>query len=598
MKNLTQEWKDIDWESYQKYVFTLQCKIIDASKKGYKITMRRLEKRLLNSRRAKRWSVRLVAQKSKGRKTAGPDGVSADNLTLAKLNNMADQLTPQHQPSPVKRIEIDKPNSTAKRGLGIPNMSDRAHQAHLLMALAPEWEPRFSDRQYGFRKGRSAQDAIAYIRQCVRASSKFVLDADIEKCFDRIDHEALLSYIDTFPEMEKALRRILKTGALHKGQFIPGKKGTPQGGVISPLLANIVMSGLKEYIEREFKEQRRSIGVKSPKAPYLCLYADDLVILHDELVVIEWVQTIVSDYLARFGLNLNLKKTRICHTLNKHSDEDPGFDFLGFHIRQHRVGKYSPQPFGKSITTLITPSKDAQKRFRTKASEIIKGCKLSGKHRESRRNKTRKGKTDPATLMIISLNRLITGWANYYRYQNASKAFSQLDSYVHERLWAWAIRQFPKKNRQWIIDRIFSGVETDRKGQPLKRLNGELRERKWAFMSPFVCKDNPHKTVKKLTDHTSRKHQLVIGGKSYFDRDWAYWATRQGDYPLINSSIATCMKRQGGKCYSCERKINSDQRVVIHTRRDASRKNVLSHHSCNTTLNQNSKGSICINNAP
>jgi RNA-directed DNA polymerase len=603
MKKLNKVWGDIDWARAEKIVFKLQCKIYFAFKNGNDADGVRLQKRLLKSRHAKCLAVHLAAEVSNGRHSAGPDGVCSGErtakkgkgklkkLTVSMLKNMADDLSLQHSPSPVKRIEIDKLGSTEKRGIGIPNIEDRAHQALINIALLPEWEAKFFPQQVGFRKGRWQHDAITYVRRSIQAAPKFVLDCDIEKFFDRIDHEALMRAIGTFPEMEKAIRRIIKTGAIYKGVFIPGEKGTPQGGVISPLLANIVMSGLAAYMRDAFKKQRRTIGAKSYKAPYLSVYADDLVVMHDELVVIEWAQGVVSEYIAGFGLNLSLKKTRICHTMNKCGDEAPGFNYLGVNIRQFAVGKYSPAPYGKNVATVIKPSEEAKKRFRHKVSEIIKGNKLSRKKREARRHKTRRGQTDPVTVMINKLNRYTTGWANYYRYHNSKETFSSLDNYIYQRLRAWAIRQFPGKKIEWVNDRMFSGVELDRKGQPLRRLDGELRERKWAFNSPFICKEKPHKTVKKVADTPIKRHMLVRGEKSVFDRDWAYWATRQGRYPLLPQSIAKLMKEQGRKCYACKVIINTGDRLsIVSMQREPPRKRVLTHEACKGTHPSLSKG--------
>jgi len=603
MKKLNTVWKGIDWMRIEKIVFKLQYKINLAFKEKRYVDGVRLQKRMLKSHHAKCLAVHLVAEVSKGRHTAGPDGVCSGKktpkkdrrklkkLTKSILKKMVNDLSLQHSPSPVKRIEIDKPGSTEKRGLGIPNIEDRVHQALVNLALYPEWEAKFSPHQYGFRKGRSTHDAIVYLRRCINRQPKFVAECDIEKFFDLIDHEALIKMMATFPEMEKAIRRILKSGALQGTLFIPGEKGTPQGGVISPILANIVMAVLEAYIKSEFKQQRQVIGTKSYTPPHVIIYADDLVILHKELAVVQWAQEAVSKYIASFGLNLNLNKTRVCHTLNAFGDQSPGVNFLGVTIRQYVVGKYSPKPFGMSIHTSIKPSKEAKKRFRQKVSEIIKKTILSGKRSEARRNEARQRNTEEVTDMIQQLNWLITGWANYYRYYNSKEVFADLDHYIHERLWAWAIRQFPKKNREWIIDHMFSGVESDGKGQPLKRLDGELRERKWAFMSPFVCKEKSHKTVKKLADTQIKRHTLVIGEKSIFDRDWAYWATRQGRHPLIPKSIAKLMKGQGGKCYSCKGAIKIGDRITVNANcKRVKPAKVLLHDECMSAHSSLSEG--------
>ena len=232
--------------------------------------------------------------------------------------------------------------------------------------LEPEWEARFEPNSYGFRPGRSCHDAIAAIHQALVQKPKYVLDADISKCFDRINHEALLIKLNTFPTIRRQVRAWLQAGVMDNGQLFPTSEGTPQGGVISPLLANIALHGMELRIKEFAKtlDMKKSTGkgqlswqVKT-QGLSLIRYADDFVILHEDITVIKRCQGIISEWLKDMGLELKPSKTMVTHTLNECGGEKPGFNFLGFFIRQWRVGKYHSK---QGFKTIIIPSKEKQK---------------------------------------------------------------------------------------------------------------------------------------------------------------------------------------------------------------------------------------------
>src|SRR5690606_33493924 len=301
-------------------------------------------------------------QDNRGKNTAGIDGVK--RLTPEQRLHLAQTLRLTQKARPVRRGRIPKPGKTEKRPLGIPTMRDRAKQALAKLALEPEWEARFEPNSYGFRPGRSAHDAIEAIFQSICLKAKYVLDADIAQCFDRIRHEALLDKLQTFPLMRRAVRAWLKAGVMEGERLFPTPEGSPQGGVISPLLANIALHGLETAVNDAHPQAR------------LIRYADDLVVLHKDLETIEQAQETVSAWLAQMGLELKPSKTRITHTLHQH-EGNIGFDFLGFHVRQYKVGKnrsgrtgYPPNlPLG--FKTLIKPSKKATERHYQKVKGII-----------------------------------------------------------------------------------------------------------------------------------------------------------------------------------------------------------------------------------
>ena len=242
-------------------------------------------------------------------------------------------------------------------------MYDRAVQALVKLALEPEWEALFEANSFGFRPGRRPHDAIQAIFDAIRQKAKYVLDADIAKCFDRIDHKALLEKLNTSPTIRRQIRAWLKAGVMDAKELFPTSEGTPQGGVISPLLANIALHGMENRVKLAFpKIDRKVKGVRMQiYPPILIRYADDFVILHEDITVVQRCQQIIAEWLKDMGLELKPSKTRLAHTLNKYEEQQPGFDFLGFTIRQFPAGKYQSGQNSKGtplgFKTLIKPSK-------------------------------------------------------------------------------------------------------------------------------------------------------------------------------------------------------------------------------------------------
>jgi RNA-directed DNA polymerase len=251
---------------------------------------------------AKCLSVRRVTQDNQGKKTAGVDGIKS--LTPVQRLKLVKNLKLSRKAKPTRRVWIPKPGTEEKRPLGIPTMSDRATQALVKIALEPEWEAHFEENSYGFRPGRSCQDAIEAIYTVIAQKAKYVLDADITKCFDRINHEALLEKLNTFPTIRRQIREWLKAGVMDGKELFPTSEGTPQGGVISPLLANIALHGMENRIKQAFPKKqiwknRKYAGYVSEAA--LIRYADDLVILHEDLTVIQKCQQIVAEWISGMG---------------------------------------------------------------------------------------------------------------------------------------------------------------------------------------------------------------------------------------------------------------------------------------------------------
>lgn len=516
------EWSTIHWAKAERVVFKLQKRIYRAKSRGDVKAVRRLQRLLVKSRSAKLLATRRVTQDNRGKRTAGIDGVKA--LHPAQRMHLADTLTLPAKASPTRRVWIPKPGTTERRPLGIPTMRDRAAQALLKLALEPEWEAAFEPNSYGFRPGRSSQDAIEAIHHVITFKPRYVLDADIAKCFDRIDHAALLCKLDTTPTFRRAVRAWLKAGVMEGPELFPTEEGTPQGGVISPLLANIALHGLETAIVSAFPKTRaRTTNREQYRyrqegwTPYIVRYADDFVVLHQDETVISQAKQVASNWLADMGLELKPSKTRVAHTLYEHNGEQPGFDFLGFRIRQFPVGKRHTgtnrfgTPLGyKSITR---PSPESQTRQRGHLRTLIRAH--TGFSQDT---------------VVGKLNPVITGWSHYYRSSAASRVFDKMDRVVWEQLWAWARRRHPNKGAYWRAERYW---------------HPDSQAGKWTFHA----KGGP--VLKKHTDTTIQRHVKVQGNKSPFDGDWGYWAGRMGRHPELSDKVAMLLRRQKGKCPEC-----------------------------------------------
>ncbi|HEY9612774.1 group II intron reverse transcriptase/maturase [Allocoleopsis sp.] len=518
-QQLMVEWRSIDWRKLEKRVYKLQKRIYQASSRGDIKALRKLQKMLMKSWSARALAVRRVTQDNQGKKTAGVDGLKS--LTPKQRLELVNKLHLGTKACPTRRVWIPKPGTEEKRPLGIPTMKDRALQALVKLALEPEWEARFEPNSYGFRPGRACHDAIGAIFDSIRYKAKYVLDADIAKCFDRIDQEKLLTKLNTFPTMRRQVRSWLKSGVMDGKELFPTSEGTPQGGVISPLLANVALHGMEnrikqyvgslKYLDKNKKNRMDSVS--------LIRYADDCVILHKDLTVVQGCQTIIADWLKDMGLELKPSKTRLAHTVNPVENEKPGFNFLGFNIRQFSVGKYhsgkSTQGELLGFKTIITPSQEKVKVHYDKIADVISSHKAL-----------------PQAVLIQHLNPIIRGWANYYSTVVSKVTYAELDKLMYQKLRAWAKRRHPKKNMGEVVKRYWMTIGSDN----------------WVFATR---KENYPLRLLSHTDTPIVRHVKVKGEASPYDGNLVYWSKRKGENPEMPTRVAILLKKQKGICTWC-----------------------------------------------
>jgi len=517
-------WSEINWKKLERRLFKLQKRIYRASMRGDIKSVRRLQKTLTRSWTAKLIAVRKVTQENKGKKTAGVDGVKA--LKPKQRLLLAQNLSFSSKSLPTKRVWIPKPGKEEKRPLGIPTIKERAKQMLLKMALEPEWEAKFEPNSYGFRPGRCVQDAINAIQTAVNKKAKYVLDADVSQCFDKINHNELLRKVNTSPKFSRQIKAWLKSGVIDKITFQKTTEGTPQGGVISPLLANIALHGMEELLKRYIETQK----IKNKSGRYLAKqhlrktlsiirYADDFVLIHEELKVIYKCKEIISGWLSHIGLELKPSKTRIIHTLNKYEDNQPGLNFLGFHIRNYPTGKHNSakNTNGESLgfVTIIKPSKEAIKRHYKDIADTI----------DANKSTSQEG-------LIKALNPKVRGWANFYSKVNSGSTYRKMDNLMFNKLWKWSKRRHPNKGKTWVKNKYFKSIGNSN----------------WNFASK--TEPNPHR----LTDYCDTRitrSPYLIRVKSPYDGDFIYWSKRLGRSPEIPATDAKLLKAQNGRCNIC-----------------------------------------------
>jgi RNA-directed DNA polymerase len=506
-------WEQVDWRHHEEQVRRLRSRIFKAVQEGDWPLARNLQKLMLRSWSSTLVSVRQVTQRNAGRRTAGIDGqVALTSQARAEVAVRVHATISSHKPSPVRRVYIPKASDKAKmRPLGIPVVLDRCHQARVRNALEPEWEARFEPRSYGFRPGRGCHDAIESLFQtlCGKAKRVWILDADLAGAFDKISHERLLEAIGGFPAREM-IAGWLRAGIFEAGKgFAPTEEGTPQGGVISPLLLNIALHGLEEAAGVRYCRTGRDAGAVKGGSPALTRYADDLVVCCHSREQAEEVRARLAGWLEPRGLAFNEAKTRIVHLTE-------GFEFLGFNLRRYPNGKL-----------LIKPGAMAIKRFRKRLAQEFRAL--------------RGANVQAVLAKIVPVTR---GWVAYYRTVVSTRVFSALTEYLWKLTCKWARWSHQNKSGHWIA------------GQYFRKFN-KFRNDRWVFGDRATGAYLPKPAWTDIVRHT-----LVKGGASPDDPALAgYWAQRrQKVKPPLDSHTVLLLSRQDGRCSLCgENLLTPDQ---------------------------------------
>jgi RNA-directed DNA polymerase len=498
-------WEQVDWREHEQRVRRMRCRIFKAVKSGDLATARNLQKLVLRSWSNTLLSVRQVTQRNTGRRTAGVDGqVALTSQARAEVAVQVHASRDSWQPVAVRRVYIPKASDKTKmRPLGIPVILDRCHQARVRHALEPEWEARFEPRSYGFRPGRGCHDAIGSLFQTLCGKSKrvWILDADLAGAFDNIDHDHLLKTIGDFPA-RRMVAGWLKAGIVEVGKgSSPTEAGTPQGGVISPLLLNIALHGLEEAAGVRYHLTGSHAGEVVGTSPTLTRYADDLVVCCHTRQQAEQAKARLAAWLAPRGLAFNEAKTRIVRL------DDEGFGFLGFHLRRYPNGKL-----------LIKPSVEAIKRFRKRLAREFRALRGAN-----------------VAAVLAKINPIVRGWVAYYRTVVSTRVFRALTDYLWKLAYKWACWSHPNKQKRWIIQRYFGKFN-------------KFRNDRWVFGDRDTGAYLPKPAWTEIVRHT-----LVKGRASPDDPDLAeYWAQRRRKVtPALDAYTVRLLSKQDGRCTLC-----------------------------------------------
>lgn len=417
---LADQWESIDWIQVQKDVNRLQTRIAKATVKGDKNKVKRLQYLLTHSFCAKAYAVKKVTS-NKGKNTSGVDK-KLWSTSASKMKAILALTDKHYKARPLRRVFIEKKGKNKKRPLGIPIMNDRAMQTLYALSLEPVAETTGDNISFGFRKGRSAKDACEQIFSVLarKCSPTWILEGDIKGCFDNINHCWLQENV---PMDKSIMKQFLKSGFIYEGKLFPTDKGSPQGGAISSLYANMTLDGLEKLIQDKYHRNTKGKVENHYRAKTkvnLVRYADDFIITANTKEIAEDLKDIVSQFLESRGLTLSEEKTMITHI-------DDGFDFLGWTFRKFK---------GKLI---VKPSKSSIKTLMTKCSTII----------------LKEGKASSQSELIRRLNLMIRGWTNYHRHVVASQAFSSINNTLYLLLQQWAKHRHPNKNNWWRLNRYW-----------------------------------------------------------------------------------------------------------------------------------------------
>ncbi len=529
-EQLEKQWKSIDWKKAEFEVNRLQVRIAKAVQEKKHNTVKRLQYLLTHSFYAKALAVRKVTT-NKGKNTSGVDK-ELWTTPASKMRAVLSLTDKNYKAKPLRRVFIEKKGKKAKRPLGIPCMYDRAMQALYALALEPVAETTADTRSFGFRKSRSCHDACEYIFAALarKDSAQWVLEGDIKGCFDHISHEWL---IENIPMDKSVLKQFLKAGFVFDRELFSTDEGTPQGGVISPILANMALDGMQKALYDRFHTNRlgkEDIRFKNAHKVNLVRYADDFIVTAATKEIAEEAKSIIRSFLKERGLELSEEKTVITHI-------DNGFDMLGWTFRKFK---------GKLI---VKPSKKSIKSFVENLSHTI----------------LTRGKAWKQEVLIEKLNQQIRGWTNYHQSVCASEAFAHIDYILYELLWSWAKRRHPHKGRWWVSTRYWH----------------RIGNRNWVFSTE-------DKELLRV-DHIPivRHIKIRLDVNPYFDVEYFTERKFKQGMRRLSGRFKKIWQNQNGCCYHCgmPMEISEDREIFFKVPKSMGGKDEVSnmayvHSSC------------------
>lgn len=535
-----QDWHAIDWHRVERFVRTTQQRIAKATQKQDWRRVKALQRSLNHSFSARALAVRRVTE-NQGKRTSGVDRQLWDSPALKRVAIGKLKQQRGYRPLPLRRVYIPKSNGK-ERPLGIPTMFDRAMQALHLLGLEPVAETTSDPNSYGFRKNRSTADAMGQIFVCTsrKASAPWVLEADIRGCFDHINHDWLVRHV---PMDKTILRKWLKAGVVHQGRLSPTEEGTPQGGIISPTLANMCLNGLESGLAAHLKARFRSRVLKLKVN--VVRYADDFVVTGESKELLETeVKPWIEAFLAQRGLQLSVEKTKVVHI-------EEGFDFLGWNFRK----------YGGKL--LIKPSKKNAQALYSKVRGIVKTHAMVKQED-----------------LIAKLNPILRGWAQYHHPVVAKETFNKMDNLIHWRLVRWARRRHPNKFPKWCANRYWQRInERNEFAATVKTAEG-----------PFT------KKLLKLADTEIVRHEKIKADYNPFDPSWEAYGEKLRTKRMLRSiayKAETTMLyvSQSGQCALCAQPLDyesgwHDHHIVrkVDGGSDALYNRVLLHPVCHIRL--------------
>jgi len=520
-------WKKINWTLVQKRLSRQQRRVYKASIGGKRQIVHALQHRIIGSLDAKFLSVRQVTIKNQRRSTFSIYGVKA--FSYKKKIELAYGLKLDGKSKYIRRIYIPRIGKIKKRflPLSISTIEDRAKQMLVKLALEPEWEAIFEHNSYGFRPGRSCHDAIASLFLSLKRRNSFVLDTNIYKCFDKIDHDKFITKLDTFDQIKNQIKAWLKVGIMvsfenESNEVTKVLEETYQGGIISPLLANIALHGLENHIKDNYsssgcisskgkKDRKRVIGFSR--------YADNFIIIANNHTDITKIEKLVDIWLIKeTGLTLSKRKPRIFNSTS-------GFEFLGFQIISIRTAQ------NEEYKIKVRPSKKSKTKIIQCIRKIIQENKSASSYK-----------------LITLLSIRIISWAKFFCFGECQKDFSNIDFIIFKQIRAWVFRRKSKglRSRKKLKENYF----------PSKNIyifRGNQYQNNWILTGKTLDKEGKIKKnfLPKMSWVSSAQHIKVKGKASPYDCNYLYWAKRTYNYLGLSNKVCKLIKIQNGCCRVC-----------------------------------------------